>query len=141
MVSSPSASEDILRRAGLRPTRQRCGILHLLEALGPDNVTADQVHGLAAGNGLRLSLATAYNILNQFAKAGLVRRIDLGERTWFCTGPADEAHHHFLDVHNGRLSDITGRQPELNHLPRPPDGFEVEGVDILVRIRPARVCE
>lgn len=138
MPSADLSPEIILRQAGLRPTRQRCGILALLGALGAGNITADQIHGEAARNGLRISLATAYNILNQFAKAGLVRRFDLGERTWFCTGGKEEGHHHFLDLASGRLSDIAGRQPVLDHIPAPPDGFEVEGVDIVVRIRPAR---
>lgn len=136
MVSSGASSELVLRDAGLRPTRQRQGMVELLRGLGAENVSADEMHRLAAKVGLRLSLATTYNILNQFAKAGLIRRVDLGERTWFCTSPA--GHHHFLDLSTGRLSDIGGRQPGLDHLPPPPPGFEVEGVDILVRIRPAR---
>lgn len=133
------SSDIILRDAGLRPTRQRRGMVELLPTLGSGNVSADEVHRLAAEAGLRLSLATTYNILNQFAKAGLVRRIDLGERTWFCTSPA--GHHHFLDLSTGRLSDIAGRQPGLDHLPEPPPGYELDGVDILIRIRPARIRE
>lgn len=131
--------DTTLRHAGLRPTRQRRGMLEVLGGLGACNISADEAHRLAADQGLRLSLATTYNILNQFAKAGLVRRIDLGERTWFCTCPA--GHHHFLDLSTGRLSDIAGRQPVLDHLPPPPPGFEVDGVDILVRIRPAETRE
>ncbi|EME69042.1 Fe2+/Zn2+ uptake regulation protein [Paramagnetospirillum caucaseum] len=137
MASSGVSSETVLRDAGLRPTRQRRGMVELLQTLSSDNVSADEAHRLAAEAGLRLSLATTYNILNQFAKVGLVRRVDLGERTWFCTSPA--GHHHFLDLSTGRLSDIPGRQPVLDHLPTPPPGYEVEGVDILVRIRPA-IC-
>jgi len=132
-------SETVLRDAGLRPTRQRRGMVELLRTLGSGNVSADEMHRLAAKAGLRLSLATTYNILNQFAKAGLVRRIDLGERTWFCTSPA--GHHHFLDLSTGRLSDIPGRQPVLDHLPSPPPGYELDGVDILIRIRPERIRE
>ncbi len=130
------SSESVLRAAGLRPTRQRRGMVELLRALNTGSVSADEMHRMAAEAGLRFSLATTYNILNQFAKARLIRRIDLGDRTWFCTSP--EGHHHFLDMSTGRLCDITGRQPELDHLPPPPEGYEVEGVNILVRIRPAR---
>jgi len=133
------SSDIILREAGLRPTRQRRGMVELLRTLSRDNMSADEVHRLAAEAGLRLSLATTYNILNQFAKAGLVRRIDLGERTWFCTSPA--GHHHYLDLSTGRLSDIAGRQPMLDHLPEPPSGYEVEGVDILIRIKPTGIRE
>jgi Fur family transcriptional regulator, iron response regulator len=136
MASSDTSTELILRDAGLRPTRQRQGMLELLRGLGPGNLSADEVYRLASKVGLRLPLATTYNILNQFAKAGLVRRIDLGERTWFCTSPA--GHHHFLDLSTGRLSDIDGRQPALDHLPAPPPGYELDGVDILIRVRPSR---
>lgn len=139
MPLSPHPLESVLRAAGLRPTRQRVMLLELLRGLEAGNFAADHLARRALEAGGRLSQATVYNILNQFAKAGLVRRVDLGERAWFSTG--DDGHHHFLDVTTGRLSDIPGAQPVVQGLPLPPEGYEVEGVDILVRIRPGGTRE
>lgn len=134
MPLSSHPLETVLRAAGLRPTRQRVMLLELLRGLEAGNFAADHLVRRAAEMGARLSQATVYNILNQFAKAGLVRRVDLGERAWFSTG--NDGHHHFLDVATGRLSDIPGVQPVVQNLPPPPEGYDVEGVDVLIRIRP-----
>lgn len=122
-----------LKQVGIRVTRQRLAVARLLREAGSTHMTADQAHALSSAMGLGLPLATLYNVLNDFAKRGLVRRIDMGERTTFCTDPT--RHHHFLDTASGQLSAIPGEAPLLSPLPDAPDGMEIEGVDIFVRVR------
>src|SRR5262249_50100811 len=62
-----------LRRAGLRPTRQRVALARLLFDSGDRHVTAEQLHGEALAASIRVSLATVYNTLHHFTSAGLMR--------------------------------------------------------------------
>ena len=88
-----------LSGAGLRPTRQRKELGRLLFD-GPDrHVTAEVLHDEAMRAGVRVSLATVYNTLNQFTEAGLMREIVVdGDRTYFDTNTSD--HHHFFHRHD-----------------------------------------
>jgi Fur family iron response transcriptional regulator len=131
----PSAIVDRLRTAGLRPTRQRLALGALLFESGCDrHVTAEQLHDEAAGHGGRVSLATVYNTLNQFTKAGLLREVLVGPgRVYFDTnlGP----HHHFFIENDGTLVDIPANDVAIAQLPAAPDGMNVERVDVVVRVR------
>jgi Fur family transcriptional regulator, iron response regulator len=126
---------DRLRAAGLRPTRQRVGLARLLLEKGDRHVTAEQLHGEALEACIRVSLATVYNTLHQFTAAGLLREavVEPG-RSYFDTNTAD--HHHFFCEATGRLQDIPAQHLAVTGLPLPPDGTEICGVEIIVRIRP-----
>src|SRR4029077_14657752 len=65
---SPSYAQALerLRRVGLRPTRQRLALVKLLFEQGDRHITAEQLHEEAQGAGVRISLATVYNSLQQF---------------------------------------------------------------------------
>ena len=66
-----------LQSAGLRATPKRIAIGSLLFDGMDRHVTADDVAALARKSGVRVSLATVYNTLNQFVAAGLMKRITL----------------------------------------------------------------
>ncbi|MDK9719990.1 MAG: transcriptional repressor [Rhodospirillales bacterium] len=125
---------EALKAANIRPSRQRLNLLGLIREQGKTHLTAEEAFNLAHADGLRLPLCSLYNNLNLFARSGLLRRITYGEKTWYCTNPLQ--HHHFLNVATGRYLDISGRQPDVDFIPQPPEGFVVEGVDIFVRLRP-----
>jgi Fur family transcriptional regulator, iron response regulator len=124
-----------LRDVALRPTRQRLAISkHLFEAGEVRHVTAETLHDEVLAAGLRVSLATVYNTLHQFTKAGLLREVVVdGAKTYFDTNTAP--HHHFYDVERGDLTDISGKEIAIAGLPNAPDGTAVERVDIIVRLR------
>jgi Fur family transcriptional regulator, iron response regulator len=124
-----------LRDAGLRPTRQRLALARLLFEHGEDrHVTAEALHEEAAGADARVSLATVYNTLHQFTKVGLLREVvvDSG-KTYFDTNIAD--HHHFYVEDKGALYDFEAEKMVLSGLPTPPEGTEIERVDVIVRVR------
>lgn len=129
-----SQAHDTLRKAGLRPTRQRLGLARLLFGNGDRHVTAEQLHAEAANANLRVSLATIYNTLNQFTGAGLMREVvvDPG-RSYFDTNTRD--HHHFFHEDAAQLQDIPGDAISVGKVPEPPAGTHVERVDIIVRVR------
>ncbi len=125
---------DIMRGAGLRPTRQRLGLARLLFEGGNRHVTAEQLHGEASAANLRISLATVYNALHQFTECGLLREVvvDSG-RSYFDTNIAD--HHHFFHEDKGELRDIPGDAIAVGRLPAAPHGTSIERVDVIVRVR------
>src|ERR1700744_4980003 len=86
--------EERLKAAGLRPTRQRVGLAALLFRDGDRHVTAEQLHAEALTQCCQVSLATIYNTLNQFTKAGLLREVVIDPtRSYFDTNVGQ--HHHF----------------------------------------------
>lgn len=68
------AVKAILRRVGLRPTRQRIALGSMLFTDKHRHVTPDMLNVEALLIGEKLSVATVYNTLNQFADAGLIRK-------------------------------------------------------------------
>jgi Fur family iron response transcriptional regulator len=127
---------DRLRGAGLRPTRQRMALAKLLFDGGDRHLTAEMLHADAQAANVRVSLATVYNTLHQFHRAGLLREIVVdSQRTYFDTNMSD--HHHFYFDETGELSDIPGDQVEVAALPPVPDGMAVSRVDVVVRVRSA----
>lgn len=125
-----------LRQAGLRPTRQRIELGAILFAQGHRHVSAEDLHAEAEAAGVRISLATVYNALHQFSRAGLVREVAIdGGRTYFDTNTTD--HHHFFVEGEGRLIDLVG-DIEIDRLPEPPPGMEITSVELVVRVRARR---
>jgi Fur family transcriptional regulator, iron response regulator len=132
---TPPAAVARLRKAGLRPTRQRVALARLLFAGDDRHTTAEQLHGEAAALAVRVSLATVYNTLHQFTEAGLLREVVVEPgRSYFDTNTTD--HHHFFCETTGRLEDIPGHRLVLSGLPQPPCGNRISRVDIIIRLRP-----
>ena len=104
---APHVNTEKLRKAGLRPTRQRLALASLLFAHGDRHVTAEGLHEEAVSAGVPVSLATVYNTMHQFTAAGLLREVTVdGTRTYFDTNTGD--HHHFYCEDDGMLMDIDG---------------------------------
>src|ERR1700741_2339337 len=74
----------MLRRVGLRPTRQRMALGWILFARGNRHITAELLHEEVTKAKVPVSLATIYNTLHQFAEVGLLRQVAVdGARTYF----------------------------------------------------------
>lgn len=126
--------QDVLVKAGLRPTRQRIALGELLFRGCDRHVTAERLFDEAEAANLSVSLATVYNTLHQFTDAGLLREIAVdGARVYFDTNVSD--HHHFLIEEDGELRDIPGSNVSVANLPTPPKGLRIDRVDVVVRLR------
>lgn len=124
---------DKLQSAGLRATPKRIAIGGLLFDGHDRHVTADDVAAMARKAGVRVSLATVYNTLNQFVSAGLMKRITLDtDRTYFDTNITD--HHHLFFEQNGVLHDIPGASIRVEGIPAIPTGAKVSSVEVIVRV-------
>ena len=125
---------DRLRKVGLRPTRQRLALAKLLFENGNRHVTAEDLHSEARGAGVSVSLATVYNTLHQFTQTGLLREVVVeSSRSYFDTNTTK--HSHFFYEKSGRLLDIPAGAIEISQLPPAPDGAEISGIDVTVRIK------
>jgi Fur family iron response transcriptional regulator len=124
---------SLLRRAGLRPTRQRVALATLLFGNGDRHVTAEILHEEAVKGGERVSLATVYNTLHQFERAGLLREIAIGgQRAYFDTNISN--HNHFFVEPDGSLLDIPGSSIRVDGLPEPPEHLKISHIDVVVRL-------
>lgn len=135
--TSATDPQERVRRAGLRPTRQRLALAKLLFSEGSRHVTAEALHSEATDAGVSVSLATVYNTLHQFVRVGLLREVLVNPgRSYFDTNTGD--HHHFFHEASGELEDISAAEIDLGRLPKPPAGTEIDRVDVVVRLRNRR---
>lgn len=136
-VSAARCITARLRDAGLRPTRQRIALGEMLFGSGDRHVSAEALHSEALQAGQKISLATVYNTLHQFTRAGMLRALPIdGGKTYFDTNTSD--HNHFYMEETGRLIDIPLESIRVEGLPTPPDGQEISHVDVVVRLVPSK---
>jgi Fur family transcriptional regulator, iron response regulator len=124
---------ELLRRAGLRPTRQRLALGALLFGEHDRHVTAEMLHAEAVAAGEKVSLATVYNTLHQFKRAGLLRELAIdAAKAYFDTNTSN--HNHFFIESDGALLDIPKDAVRIDGLPEPPEGMTVSHIDVVVRL-------
>lgn len=124
----------MLRQAGLRPTRQRMALGWILFGKGDRHLTAEMLYEEAMRAKVPVSLATIYNTLHQFTDAGLLRQVAVeGSRAYFDTNTS--SHHHFFIEGRDELVDIPSNEVVVGRTPIPPEGFEIDRVDVVVRLR------
>lgn len=136
---APAAVEirGMLRRSGLRPTRQRMALAELLYGKGNRHISAEGLHEEAMARNVPVSLATVYNTLHQFTDAGLLREVAVdGSKTYFDTNTTD--HHHFFVEDDDVVFDIPHEKIGIGRVPEPPEGYEISRVDVVVRLRRIR---
>ncbi|MEM9014565.1 MAG: transcriptional repressor [Pseudomonadota bacterium] len=120
----------------MRVTRPRLLIAELLFGDGEDrHVTAEWVAEELERAGESIALASVYNTLHSFVGQGLLRPVQSAERgvTMFDTNT--RPHHHVYNETTGELSDIADGDLKLAGEPTLPDGVELVGTDIVIRVR------
>ncbi len=127
-------AEDLLRKAFLRPTRQRVALAELLFSKGDRHISAEDLFEEAKNAGVHVSLATIYNTLHQFTENGLLRAISVdSSKTYFDTNTGN--HHHFYIENTNEVIDMPEGFVSVENLPEPPEGMEISRVDVVVRVR------
>jgi Fur family iron response transcriptional regulator len=129
-----SALRATRRGGGLRPPRQRISLGWLLFGKGDRHITAEMLFDEATRSRIPVSLATVYNTLHQFTEAGLLRQLVVdGSKAYFDTNPSE--HHHFFIEGEDAVVDVPGEAIAVGELPTPPEGLEIAGVEVIVRLR------
>ena len=126
--------KSMLRKVGLRPTRQRMALGWILFGKGDRHLTAEMLFEEAMKAKVPVSLATVYNTLHQFTEVGLLRQIAVdGSKAYFDTNASQ--HHHFFVEGDNSLLDIPATDVVVNKMPIPPEGFEIARIDVVVRLK------
>jgi Fur family iron response transcriptional regulator len=135
IYSSVNETCELLTRYGISPTQQRIRIAQVL-CSKPRHLSAEQILDEVNQESTHVSKATIYNTLNLFAEKGLVREVVVDPAKVFYDSTTT-SHHHFYNEDTGELIDIDEGVINLQSLPAAPDGMQLSGIDIVVRIRNA----
>lgn len=98
---------DVLRRAGLAPTRNRLAVLAVLATAGGPMAAREVEAGLQADTGAAMNRVTVYRILELLAESGVLTRLACPDRVdRYCLGasPLHPEHAHFYCQSCGSLS-------------------------------------
>ena len=126
---------DKLRAHDINPTHQRIEIAYALFSRH-EHLSADQVMAIVNERHSETSKATVYNTLNLFLQKGLIREVIVDPSKVFYD-PNTEPHYHMYDLQSGKLTDIDAGAVQVSGLPDLPPGVVTEGMDIIIRVRPA----
>jgi Fur family iron response transcriptional regulator len=126
---------NLLRSRAITPTEQRIEIGQLLFN-ETQHITADILLEKVNKGRNKVSKATVYNTLGLFAQKGLIREVIVDPNRLFYDTNL-EPHHHFYYSDTERLEDVSAEQVNINKLPDLPEGMDIEGIDVIIRVRPA----
>ena len=93
----------LLREQGNRLTPQRELVLQAIERLG--HATADDIQRAVADRSLTLNLSTIYRTLNLLDELGVIRHVDLPDRSTVYHSKATPAHVHLACSRCGTVTD------------------------------------
>jgi Fur family transcriptional regulator, ferric uptake regulator len=121
--TSDQAVQDRIRGAGLRCTKARAAVMHLLETAAGPLTHAEVSESLSH---LGFDRATIYRNLTELTDARLVARVELGDHVWRFEakraggGHKGDDHPHFVCTTCGEVSCLDDIQVAFT--PRPAEG-------------------
>lgn len=124
---------EILRRANLRPTCQRMGLVKLLFGNGNRHICAEDLYKEARKKSMNLSLATVYNTLNQFKESGVLQEILTGsDKTYYDTNLTP--HYHVFRERDGVVEDVPDSAITVSLTDEFLRNNAVKSVDVVIRM-------
>ena len=126
-----------LRSSKLRPTRQRIRIAEFL--FNREKTFHFTIENLNKNinkkdNSENISLATIYNPVEAFKKAGHLKEILTNNNTsYFDTNIS--SHHHFYDDQTNELTDINFNDIEVTKVPHAPKGKKIKDVEVIISLQ------
>ena len=125
-----------LRSSNLRPTKQRLKISqYLFDRERTFHFTVEDLgKEFNSKNSNKISLATLYNTVHAFKRAGHLKEVFINrDRSYFDTNVS--SHHHFFDEQNNEVIDIDSKLVKVNRILEPMAGsllnfFKVNGIII-----------
>lgn len=137
-VPSIEEIKALLKSKGLKATRQRLAVHEAMIALG--HASADMVtEYISANGGPKVTVASVYNVLAQFALYGFYRhRLSANNKMYFDVNTS--RHMHLYDTYNNEFRDIVDEdilrvcEDRLKHLRF--KGYKIDGIDVQVICHP-----
>ncbi len=125
-----------LRSSSLRPTKQRILIAkNLFDRKKTFHFTVETLNKeINRKSHERISLATIYNTVEAFIKAGHIREIfTSNSKSYYDTNI--KSHHHFYDPETKKLTDIDYQKIVLNKIPNPPKGKKIKDLEVVISLQ------
>jgi Fur family iron response transcriptional regulator len=122
-----------LRGLGISPTKQRIAIGEVIFSRN-QHISAEQILEKAQEADASVSKATVYNTLNLFVEKKIVRELII-DRAKVFYDPNTDFHHHIYNVDTGEIRDISAESISVTGLPDLPIGVQLEGADVVIRVR------
>ncbi len=125
----------ILKKAGLRTTKQRLALIALLLDKGHRHFTAEMIYEEALNAKLDISLATIYNSLHHFVNHGIIRELNLNsQQGWFDTNT--HSHFHYYDEQKNEVFDVPHTDTDqIKKLIAIPDGYKIKDLNVVVHLK------
>ena len=123
----------MLENSPLKLTSQRVSLIKTLFKEGNQHFSAEDVYNKVKNTGVRISLATIYNCLNQFTTHGILKMVKASsDKVYFDTNL--KSHHHFFCKTSGELTDIDAKKVRISKLPKIPQGKRLNSIEVIVNI-------
>ena len=125
-----------LRTSGLRPTKQRILLAQNLFIRNKTfHFTVEKLEKEINKKGNeKVSLATIYNTVEAFTKAGYLKEILTSKnKSYYDTNI--KSHHHFYDPVKKKLTDIDYQEVILKKIPNPPKGKKIKDLEIVISLQ------
>ena len=124
---------ELLQNSPLKLTSQRINLIKTLFQDGNKHFSAEDVYKKVKNTGLRISLATIYNCLNQFTTHGILKVVKASsDKVYYDTNL--EPHHHFFCKSTGELTDIDAKNVHISKLPKIPESKKLNSIEVIVNI-------
>ena len=125
---------NLLLSKKVMATPQRLDVGEVLFAKR-QHLSAEQILDALHAHGKSVSKATVYNTLGLFVERGLLNPVHI-DPTRVVYDTTCEPHHHIFNVATGELTDVPFGELDVRELPPLPPGTVVDGVEVLIRVRP-----
>ena len=130
-----------LRSSNLRPTKQRLEISqYLFDREKTFHFTVEDLGKVfnSKNSSNKISLATLYNTVHAFKKAGHLREVFINrDRSYFDTNVS--SHHHFFDEQKNEVIDIDSSLVKVNRIPKPPQGKSVKNIEDIIKVESEKI--
>ena len=125
-----------LRTSGLRPTKQRILLAQNLFIRNKTfHFTVEKLEKEINKKGNeKVSLATIYNTVEAFTKAGYLKEILTSKnKSYYDTNI--KSHHHFYDSDSKKLTDIDYQEVIMKKIPNPPKGKKIKDLEVVISLQ------
>lgn len=117
--------KEVLQNKGLRCTEQRLEILRVLGA-AEQPLAAQEIFDKVDNKRAKLRLSTVYRALNSFTKEGIIRKLNLGDRTnKFELQVTSDHHHHLVCIECGEIVPLDCPLPEFEDYLAQETGYDI----------------
>ena len=136
-MSSKNKIINKLQSSRLRPTKQRKKIAEFLfNREKTFHFTAEELNKIInkKDSSEKISLATIYNTIDAFKKAGHLKEIlTNNNKSFYDTNVS--SHHHFFDIETNELEDINYNDIKVVNLPHAPKGKKIHDVEVTLTVK------